>query len=305
MKELDLADTAEGASESVAPVHTPCKNCTFAVYEGKTQTGCAAGRLDNFRRKGVEILEVFDAEGFEFFVVNKHRCNYHRTWPKDADLTDSVAKVKQEAALAFEVVIPVALSDSLDEAVETVRSFERQSHKPVRVTVVLRENVRSDGTNLTRVGPLPSQVTRLFDGVNLDVQVRETLRTLQEAESVDDATATSKSHYYVWAKPGQVYPADFLDSLSRAHNDDLVNFLALKPAADGRGTVVHTKFSQRYANLPCKVCDFDPPQVLYPGIQLDETLLKDIVDKADYFCRKYQSTHLIKSADELCPSLKQ
>lgn len=57
-------------------METPCKNCCFATYEGKTQTGCSLNRLEVLKANNVEILEAYD-EDKEFFVV-KGNCNYGR-----------------------------------------------------------------------------------------------------------------------------------------------------------------------------------------------------------------------------------
>lgn len=59
--------------KTICAIHTPCKNCSFAVYEEKTQTDCLLGLLEKFKSSEIEILEVYD-EDKEFFVINNKKC---------------------------------------------------------------------------------------------------------------------------------------------------------------------------------------------------------------------------------------
>lgn len=81
-------------------LQTSCKNCTFAVYTGNTQTGCAADRINKFDKS--DIIEAYDNEK-EFYVVNKF-CNLYRpqSWNRgQADL----AKALGESALDFDLLV--------------------------------------------------------------------------------------------------------------------------------------------------------------------------------------------------------
>jgi hypothetical protein len=69
---------------------TSCKDCVFAQYDGNTQTGCAADRLDLFRDQGY-IIEAYDEEK-EFYVIDCF-CNYYRT-PKWDGYDDGKANLQ-------------------------------------------------------------------------------------------------------------------------------------------------------------------------------------------------------------------
>jgi len=68
---------------SINPVHSSCKNCVFAIYENKTQTGCAIQYLDRYRNI-TDIIEAYDDEK-EFYIVNNKKCLGYRenSWFKD------------------------------------------------------------------------------------------------------------------------------------------------------------------------------------------------------------------------------
>lgn len=60
--------------QPIAPIHTSCKNCVFAKYDGITQTDCLIGMLTKLKEcNGAEILEVYD-EDKEFYVINNKKC---------------------------------------------------------------------------------------------------------------------------------------------------------------------------------------------------------------------------------------
>lgn len=65
----------------ISGIHTPCKKCSFAKYEQKTQTGCYLEYLDIYKNNNEEVIEAYDDEK-EFFVINNKKCIGYRedTW---------------------------------------------------------------------------------------------------------------------------------------------------------------------------------------------------------------------------------
>jgi hypothetical protein len=64
-------------SGQISAVHTPCKKCSFAKYEDKTQTGCFLNYIDIYKANNEEVLDVYDEEN-EFFVINNKKCIGYR-----------------------------------------------------------------------------------------------------------------------------------------------------------------------------------------------------------------------------------
>lgn len=99
----------------VHPLHTACKQCVFAQYNDKTQTGCDLGYLDIYRNKDVEILDVYDSE-LEFFVINEKKCPGYRehSWLIKNNLTTSTNQERintfhQQNKLGYLLVIDYRL----------------------------------------------------------------------------------------------------------------------------------------------------------------------------------------------------
>ena len=82
------------STSQVSKIKTSCKNCAFAIYEGKTQISCLHQRIEKF---GNDVVEAYD-EDSEFYVINRF-CNYYRnrTWgysESDIEKTESESATK-------------------------------------------------------------------------------------------------------------------------------------------------------------------------------------------------------------------
>lgn len=127
----------------INPVHTPCKNCAFAKYHNKTQTGCALGFLDIYTRQGVEILDVYDND-LEFYVINDRKCIGYRenSWFKqydlaDASIEDKIVKFKELNKINYLLVINFKkigeTEENISDLVDNLKSLSTHPHKIVFV----------------------------------------------------------------------------------------------------------------------------------------------------------------------------
>jgi len=85
-------------------IRTSCKHCIFAIYDEKTQTGCAHDRVKKWKSKGEDyVTEAYDLEK-NFYVINKF-CNFYRdarTW-NDGKL--DINKAQEEAKVTFDILL--------------------------------------------------------------------------------------------------------------------------------------------------------------------------------------------------------
>lgn len=121
-------------------METPCKNCCFATYEGKTQTGCVLHRLEVLRNHGVEVVEVYDEEK-EFYLI-KGNCNYARRekWKErvlEAKL-DPIARVKSECDFDINWFVYVN-KENIDEAHKKLEQINKWKIYPDRVIMVYHD----------------------------------------------------------------------------------------------------------------------------------------------------------------------
>ena len=81
---------------------TNCKNCIFAIYHDKTQTGCSASRLEKFSKD--DVVEAYDNEK-EFYVI-KRICNLYRNLSWNNGVAD-VDKAINEILVRYDFIIEV------------------------------------------------------------------------------------------------------------------------------------------------------------------------------------------------------
>lgn len=96
------------STPEIDPIHTSCKDCVFAIYDGKTQVDCESDFLNRLRQQ-TDILDVYDEEK-EFFVVNKKKCLSYRDgkWTHKYNLTtkeERSKKLHEENKLNYMVVV--------------------------------------------------------------------------------------------------------------------------------------------------------------------------------------------------------
>lgn len=79
----------------VDTIHTPCKDCVFAVYDGQTQTDCALGYVAKYKNKNIPVLEAYD-DSKEFYIINGKKCIGYREnkWFQQFGLDDGTLEAK-------------------------------------------------------------------------------------------------------------------------------------------------------------------------------------------------------------------
>jgi hypothetical protein len=127
-------------------IHTPCKDCIFAEYDGDTQTSCALNKLEHYKNNGIEILEVYD-DSKEFFVVNKKKCLYFRnnewkTKKELRDITSAINLVNEEAQIKYIGVIYLEPETSIDTFNNIIESLLNQKIKPKGLMVIRDKHIK-------------------------------------------------------------------------------------------------------------------------------------------------------------------
>ena len=113
-------------------VKTNCADCLFAVYDGKTQTGCLHGRVEKF---GDSAIEATDNDR-NFFVI-KRACSLFRplSWNEgDAD----IKKAREQITLRFSILVNCdTITPELEE--RTLSSIESIDYDKDKIQIVLAQ----------------------------------------------------------------------------------------------------------------------------------------------------------------------
>lgn len=106
--------TDEISLGGVNAIHTPCLDCVFAVYEDKTQTGCAMDMLEKYREKeDIEVIEAYN-EDKEFYIINNKKCfpykipsYFKNRGMENSTINEKVAYVKNQMNINYALVIDI------------------------------------------------------------------------------------------------------------------------------------------------------------------------------------------------------
>lgn len=194
--------------EIIGKVNTPCKYCTFAIWNDKTQIGCNTGRLEKFKTAKVDIVECYDDDS-EFYVISGRNCNYfrHNSIPID-NMQDAVKSVKSEEKFQADLILmaPADL-ERLENEVGELKSWTTPPK-----TLIIINNLHETKTILDLIA------TTKYQG-------RWKIITKQ-ADHVDlwEASKKCESKWFVLGNPTKL-PKDFLDKLDILLNDKMERFV--------------------------------------------------------------------------------
>jgi len=126
-------------------LHTSCKDCAFAVYSGKTQTGCSAEILERYRKNGADIVEAYDDNGKEFFVINDKLCSHHREkeWAKKYSKSELLNIVNSQTKSPYQVMVLHREESSPEGMDSTLKSLSEQFNPPNIISIISMKKVDS------------------------------------------------------------------------------------------------------------------------------------------------------------------
>jgi hypothetical protein len=121
-------------------VHTACKNCVFAQFESKTQTGCELGYIEKFKDHDTEILEVYDEE-LEFYVINHKRCLGYReeSFYKSVGLENASLEEKKQYFIDhnhINYVLVIYLKNLESDLALIEKELARCKYKPQKLILI-------------------------------------------------------------------------------------------------------------------------------------------------------------------------
>jgi hypothetical protein len=142
-------------------IKTSCKDCVFAIYDGKTQTGCYTNALHRLEANNGKIVEAYDEEK-EFYLIEDRiciECRHKEKWNKltpDMSIDEMYETVKMENTLKVEVLVLFNLGDNIQELENTLTSLNKQKKfikkihivnttgfTPVEIRECLKQNIKN------------------------------------------------------------------------------------------------------------------------------------------------------------------
>ena len=203
---------------------TSCRDCVFANYIGKTQTDCKLGRIEKFKKKGIDIIEAEDLEENEFYVVEAW-CNYYREkkWQEDVEnhVDDLQAQVKREAVFPVGFIVLFDKTHTLDQLEYTVSSINNMEGEASYVVV-------ANSSKLDDVDVI-TKVQELFEDSEIDYKITRIMdEEYEEGQIIDAAFANVGNSYYCVLKSGDGTDKDIISLIDNQTNTELEPVVYIK-----------------------------------------------------------------------------
>ena len=216
--------------ELLQEINTSCKDCVFATWEEDTQVGCDLGKIKLYKERKTPIIEAFDDEDKEFFVV-KAWCSTYREelWKTAHSDKNLIEQLNQETYPKINYCI---VMDSLDKDnfQKTLESIKRQKYPPKRVLVTC--------TSPEDYMPILQHVkVELEDLYGSDFRVHCVGEGMSFEAILDDSFKLSANGFYMGLKCGDEVPEDASDLLHYALNKKLKSVALVKNGDNLSGTL--------------------------------------------------------------------
>ena len=222
-------------------VHTSCKNCVWAEYQGDTQTDCDLGRITKFKN----VLECYDEEK-EFFVINNAYCLFYRNKEsvEGMNLEELYKNTRKQMEIMYQLIIYFEDSDDVDSVCRSIVSAVNQKIIPQIVTIINRSPKQGVGKDIAEFFKKYDKDINIWRVQNL---INKSLTREDCIDIVLDGTMYKNFSFYSVINAGFELPEVFSTELDSAINDDIVTFGMLLPNEDGNGMVV-PKYTHKVHN---------------------------------------------------------
>jgi|TARA_R110000824_G_scaffold55709_3_gene153306 hypothetical protein len=200
----------------ISQIHTTCKDCAFAVYSGKRQTECSAGILDRYRNNGAEIIDVYDDNGKEFFVINNKLCSHHREkeWAKKYSKSELLNIVNSQTKSPYQAMILYCEESTPETIGFTLKSLAEQFNPPNIISIIVRKATDSIYKLNMEIEAVVKKYDNKFDWRIQNILDTEETSVRQSIDLAVDGTYFKYSFpYYLVFESGFEVPKDFTEEL--------------------------------------------------------------------------------------------
>lgn len=125
----------------ITAIHTSCKNCVFAKYDGITQTDCYLEYIQTFKDNNVSVVEAYDEEK-EFYIINNKKCIGYRDkdWILKNNLDINNIQSIIDAFNKTNQINYISIIDtknlSINNIKDILQKLKIQSHKPQKIFLI-------------------------------------------------------------------------------------------------------------------------------------------------------------------------
>jgi len=271
----------------LALVHTSCRECVFAEFEDKKQTGCRLNKLADYEKANTNIVEAFDDNGTEFKIINGKVCLFFRNEAvmegHARDTWEDI--VKLQTKIAYQAIVFVEKDDNFVTVNKAIRNLQNQDVRPNMVTIINKQYPYYYDESDKYI--TPSKLLALLSNSNFH---RYSLKNVYNTELTDrdhidivfDGTKKLPYPFYVVFRANFDIPHAFSKELNDAILIDMLQLGFGSPIDDLSGMIVNRVAHQKHAGNSFH-------------IPIEEKILKT----------EEEGERFIFKSEEVCPCLKQ
>jgi hypothetical protein len=204
-------------NQKIDIIHTPCKDCVFAVYDGNTQISCLTGSLERYKNSGIEVLEAYD-DTKEFFILNKKKCLSYRDnkWlqkQESSDLLKACEVVLKENEIKYIAVLYIEEDTDLDQFTKILDCLQSQSIKP-KGLMVIQEKYKKYKISVKDITPLLNKT-----GIHWRLQnfIDESMTKDRRIQSIIKSAPLDRFYFLIY--PSQYVFDNYIEKISKYIND--------------------------------------------------------------------------------------
>lgn len=210
---------------------TACKFCTFAQYEGKTQTGCYFDRIRKYDEAGYLVQPVYDDEK-EFYVIKGAVCDKFRSpdWLKRQDTTD-IHKLAERTRFSYDILLYLD-SDDIDQFYRQIKAIKDQSIQPNSVLILHPPHIQIQTPKYVTALQLAHFKKWKIESFTPDQTTKE--------RQIDLAALDVTSTYYIIFNLNTKIPEDYIEAIDGLVNEKVINLAMVQTDNSYHGQVVHS-----------------------------------------------------------------
>jgi hypothetical protein len=252
--------------------------------EGQQQTGCELGRIALFREQGnkVEVAK----EGH--LVIYERICTALRTPVWANKQKNPIEAVYKEIRTGIDFII---LADNTNSHIDVLKTITCAIQQKTEIQS-LRVVINSDRIKTKEIIKFLEQENPPIEFFVDEVKLRtEDGKRISGDKAIDIAADKCKSTYYAVFNAGSHIPSTFVTDIDNAINKELQRFCLLEPNDNHNGLVVQQQLHRLLMGSRDVVLEE----------YKDGALIGDnILDKAIFFAKKNNQSHMIKKVKEIC-----
>lgn len=231
--------------------NTSCKECIFAVYDGKTQIGCDLDRIDAYLKKGSDIvLEAYDNEK-EFFVINNHKCRCFRNkyYAMNHPNENHKELVLKDIKTKFCVIIYA--NRDIDGVKSTLVNLKHHGYPIEEIVIILDKSEEPDKMDYI------TMLNELLHGVTWRVNVLQ--EVLDHYKTIDMILHHNKKHFdfFTYLNAYEHLPEGTLQKIEDKINKDINVASAVKVDDHGSYFTFYNFGLYNRMETPDKMYEFD------------------------------------------------